>query len=907
MEDIKEIKLQPYTELVKQVNDLEAKIASMESVTADYKENDPTKKSYIRNRLFYEEGEPETTYTPESYDVRPEGMMVWAGLATLNVIEGTQLSDYLISIELKGGINAEVIDTLTLPLNRLRETKTYSGASHIGSKYSTSVGQLEYADALVYIIYDYETYNEVVKDYRHPNFPSNGIYLCLSTADGSTDGTPHTNFTTVKSLTKISTLKLHRLDPKFIDFYKKINQNVAVKSLDADYLEVDKQAIFGENDGVVIRDNIWIYDKLVATEEYVDESMEHINYESLRNRPFGDDVGEPINVLLTHALPNGHRVSFDGGTSDTWEAYQVSKSTYTKEQLLGGSVDGTFDKFIIDESHIVEDTDDGLMLRFKQEYGSISYYIWVAYTTSYQPEGFDAPLPDVGVYFSSAYNDYEGWSINQLGFSYQLKKLDNKYLDLPNNDDFKALKQKVDEGGSGATVDKIIYSNLNSEQTVVEPIHDYGIGWSNKAEVELKNGDLYYIPVDFHVPLVAGDNITFYADEDNNVIKINSTGGVGGSTEAIIDVTSLPTENINENAFYRLLTGSLVINQVVQNAYTVYCVDTLPEVGLPATNVDKSQGNVYFNVQDGNAYGYVDDILSYALSVPKGWYPAETLLFALGYGYKGVITDILDDPKDDDFRLLLEYVIWQYKDGKWNSLKSIGWVGTGASAEVFNHPSNVASGECSHAEGYQTNSIGYCSHTEGRDTIASCADQHVQGRYNIKDTENKYAHIVGNGEYGNRSNAHTLDWQGNAWFAGEVYVGGTGQDDENAEKLVKQSELDEALENVGGSDNITVIDTYYGDTEEVEATEVGLSWSQYFAMFNDDGEIVNEGSIAQRVPIVAGENVTFETTDDNSKVKINATGGTDGYTPVRGTDYWTDADKAEIKAYVDDAILGGAW
>lgn len=35
--------------------------------------------------------------------------------------------------------------------------------------------------------------------------------------------------------------------------------------------------------------------------------------------------------------------------------------------------------------------------------------------------------------------------------------------------------------------------------------------------------------------------------------------------------------------------------------------------------------------------------------------------------------------------------------------------------------------------------------------------------------------------------------------------------------------------------------------------------------------------------------------------------GEAGYTPVRGTDYWTDADKAEIKSYVDEAILGGAW
>ena len=30
-------------------------------------------------------------------------------------------------------------------------------------------------------------------------------------------------------------------------------------------------------------------------------------------------------------------------------------------------------------------------------------------------------------------------------------------------------------------------------------------------------------------------------------------------------------------------------------------------------------------------------------------------------------------------------------------------------------------------------------------------------------------------------------------------------------------------------------------------------------------------------------------------------------TPVRGEDYWTEADIAEIKSYVDEAILGGAW
>lgn len=81
----------------------------------------------------------------------------------------------------------------------------------------------------------------------------------------------------------------------------------------------------------------------------------------------------------------------------------------------------------------------------------------------------------------------------------------------------------------------------------------------------------------------------------------------------------------------------------------------------------------------------------------------------------------------------------------------------------------VASSLQSHAEGYKTVSKGGASHSEGAGTIASGYAQHVQGRYNIEDTAKKYAHIVGNGkDDANRSNAHTLDWDGNAWFKGGI-------------------------------------------------------------------------------------------------------------------------------------------
>ena len=86
--------------------------------------------------------------------------------------------------------------------------------------------------------------------------------------------------------------------------------------------------------------------------------------------------------------------------------------------------------------------------------------------------------------------------------------------------------------------------------------------------------------------------------------------------------------------------------------------------------------------------------------------------------------------------------------------------------------STIASGDSSHAEGYNTLASGAYSHAEGYYTAARSAYQHVQGKYNIEDTDRVYAHIVGNGtDEDNRSNAHTLDWDGNAWFAGDVKVG----------------------------------------------------------------------------------------------------------------------------------------
>lgn len=52
--------------------------------------------------------------------------------------------------------------------------------------------------------------------------------------------------------------------------------------------------------------------------------------------------------------------------------------------------------------------------------------------------------------------------------------------------------------------------------------------------------------------------------------------------------------------------------------------------------------------------------------------------------------------------------------------------------------------------------------------------------------QGKYVHVVGNGNKSARSNAYTLDWDGNGWFAGDVFVGGASQDE--GVKLLKAGE-----------------------------------------------------------------------------------------------------------------------
>ena len=119
--------------------------------------------------------------------------------------------------------------------------------------------------------------------------------------------------------------------------------------------------------------------------------------------------------------------------------------------------------------------------------------------------------------------------------------------------------------------------------------------------------------------------------------------------------------------------------------------------------------------------------------------------------------------------------------------------GFASHAEGF---STTASEKVSHAEGSGTTARGFASHAEGNYTIANGTNSHAQGKYNIADTSNIYADIIGNGTSDTaRSNAYTLDWNGNAWFAGDVYTGstsGTNKDD-GSKKLATEEYVNSSI------------------------------------------------------------------------------------------------------------------
>ena len=180
-----------------------------------------------------------------------------------------------------------------------------------------------------------------------------------------------------------------------------------------------------------------------------------------------------------------------------------------------------------------------------------------------------------------------------------------------------------------------------------------------------------------------------------------------------------------------------------------------------------------------------------------------------------------------------------YSHAEGNSTKASGYC---SHAEGI---MTTASANQSHAEGAQTTASGSQSHAEGSGTIASGECQHVQGKYNIADAANKYAHIVGNGSKTTKSNAHTLDWNGNGWYAGKLSQDGTPTGDTD---LTTKKYVDDKIAGIVNSapetlDTLKELSTALGDDPNFAttvATNIGKKVDKVDGMSLTHNDLTNE-------------------------------------------------------------------
>lgn len=158
-------------------------------------------------------------------------------------------------------------------------------------------------------------------------------------------------------------------------------------------------------------------------------------------------------------------------------------------------------------------------------------------------------------------------------------------------------------------------------------------------------------------------------------------------------------------------------------------------------------------------------------------------------------------------------------DGNYNDISGRSHEVTGSDNHVEGHDHTVVAPTVSagrnHVEGYQNKVYSKNSHIQGianeaqklddsgaevsnvdltgYHNIGNGSHQNVAGKYNSP--KSNMARITGGGTSNSkRKNIEELDWEGNMWFRGNVYVGGNSKED--AVMLVTKTEFDALVERV---------------------------------------------------------------------------------------------------------------
>lgn len=230
--------------------------------------------------------------------------------------------------------------------------------------------------------------------------------------------------------------------------------------------------------------------------------------------------------------------------------------------------------------------------------------------------------------------------------------------------------------------------------------------------------------------------------------------------------------------------------------------------------------------------------------------------------------------------------------------------GSFSHAEGYNTEANK---ESAHAEGNQSKASGINSHAEGNSTVASGENSHAQnqgtiangdaqtaiGKYNIADTTSAF--IVGKGTADNaRSNAFSIDWNGNAFVANLITQGAPSTDPSLANFNRFNNDLF-----IGGNgiQNIpTVAGVYIGkqiSTENRQISIVSGGTTSYIDFNKSAGTIDYKVRLATNVETGKVE-FLWDTNASNKELHVNG--------KLYLTQTPTNKNEATPKKYVDNFI-----
>lgn len=391
---------------------------------------------------------------------------------------------------------------------------------------------------------------------------------------------------------------------------------------------------------IYVQDNT-VVQKITFTQDVFSEPdiIHKINQKYIPNADWSINDSEAEGYIKNRPFYDGRIIgdvsidwdgSTDGKTVIGHRFYKVSDNVITEDQFKEATFTfegGTYPTSILYSNDLVLVTENYINADFL-----------MIVTTPFDLEDGNGTLAETGIYFSSGngmsnltYKDYIGGDFVKIDPVYLPDNFgggNEIYVqpEAPESPSEGALWVDTDEGSSGGTGGSTGGSTGNCSIELDDTLTQSGKAADAKA---------------------VGDALANIGDE------------------AIISVTQLPTENINEDVLYRLTTGMVVFNGQNGRAFddtAVYIVDSLPETGEPCSSDIGESTAIYYNTSNGAAYGYIDDRASVSLIQSVGWKSASTAFAAMGYQYSGVVTS-MNDVARSSAAVLLEHALYHYKNG----------------------------------------------------------------------------------------------------------------------------------------------------------------------------------------------------------------------------------------------------